>query len=124
MKRRMRYNTFILKEQKMSNSQYKMVRRDLSEQKILINLNKSMVYDIIYYLLITYFNLNIVGYNKNMNEFYGKKIKKGFCVLQLNFKIIESTNTNTTITITPVIGTCQDIDKFIEIFNKKIYTYL
>jgi hypothetical protein len=82
-----------------------------------------MAYDIICYLLTTSFNLNIVGYNKTTNEFYGKKTKQGSCLLQLNFKIVEDTNTTTNVIITPVVGSIRDIDKFIEIFNKRIYTY-
>ena len=116
----MGYYPFILKDKTMSNRQY----MHAYVQEILINLNKSMTYDIICYLLTTNFNLNIVGYNKNTNEFYGKKTKKGCCLLELNLKIIESTNNSTIIIITPIIGTHKDIVKFIENFNKKIYTYV
>lgn len=118
MKNHKVYIPFIITDRTIFH--HKMI---LSQQKILINLNKNMAYDIICYLLTTSFNLNIVGYNKNTCEFYGKKIKRGSCLLQLNLKIIEATNTTTNVIITPVTGTYKDIDKFIETFNKRIYIY-
>ena len=122
MKKHMVYIPFIITDRKAFEC--KMLYRELTQEKILINLNKNMTYDIICYLLTTCFNLNIVGYNKTTNEFYGKKTKKGACLLQLNLKMIEATNNTTNIVITPVIGTYKDIDKFIKIFNKRIYTYM
>jgi uncharacterized membrane-anchored protein YitT (DUF2179 family) len=119
----MGYNPFITTDRKMSQHN-KMLYRKLMNKQIVINLNKNMTYDILCYLLTNNFNLNIVGYNKITNEFYGKKTKKGSCLLQLNLKIIEATNNTTNILITPIIGSCNDIDKFIENFNKRIYTYV
>jgi hypothetical protein len=121
MKKHIGFFHFIKTDRNMFNTKISYI--PVSRHQILVNLSKSMAYDIICYLLTTSFNLNIVGYNKTANEFYGKKTKQGSCWLQLNFKIVEDTNTTTNVIITPVVGSIRDIDKFIEIFNKRIYTY-
>jgi hypothetical protein len=43
---------------------------------IFLCLSKKNAYDIISYLLSASFNLNAVGYNKNINEFWGKRTNK------------------------------------------------
>ena len=97
--------------------------RLVSPKKILIHLNKNKLYDIICYLMSGGLNLNAYGYNKIENNFWGKKMKNKLCVLEFNLEIVELDNTCSYIIITPIIGTNQEFDKFIENFYNCIYIY-
>ena len=90
---------------------------------ILLRVSKKDAYDVICYLLAACFNLNAFGYNKKINEFWGKKLNKEKCFLQFNLQINEINNATTNIVITPIVGTNVEFDKFIHSFNSYISVY-
>lgn len=90
---------------------------------ILICLNKKDAYDVICYLMATSFKLNAFGYNKKINEFWGKKTNKEKCLLQFKLQINEININSSYIVITPIVGTIIDINKFIDYFIQCISVY-
>ena len=90
---------------------------------IFLCLSKKNAYDIISYLLSASFNLNAVGYNKNINEFWGKRTNKENCSLQFNLQINEVDINASYIIITPIVGTSNDIKQFINSFIQCISIY-
>jgi len=109
-----------IKETYFSNvSQYRFV----NPINTLISLSKKDAYDVICYLLAACFNLNAFGYNKKINEFWGKKLNKEKCFLQFNLQMNEIDINTTNILITPIVGTNCEFNKFIQSFNVCISIY-
>jgi hypothetical protein len=90
--------------------------RFASPTNILVSLNKRDAYDKICYLMAASFKLNSFGYNKKINEFWGKRANKEKCLLQFNLQINEIDSNSSYIVITPIVGTVSEIDKFIDSF--------
>jgi hypothetical protein len=111
---------FNIKETSLKNpSKYRLV----TPINILVYLSKKDAYDKICYLLSASFNLNAVGYNKNVNEFWGKRTNKEKCLMQFNLQINEVDINASYIIITPIVGTTNDINKFIDSFIQCITLY-
>ena len=88
-----------------------------------IQLNKSKVYDIVCCIMSSCLDLDSFGYNKRINEFWGKKMKNGLCILHFSLRITEIYNIYSNIVITPIMGTNMIFNKFIETFHSCIYVY-
>ena len=111
---------FNIKETSIKNiSQFRFV----TPINVLIGLNKKDAYDKICYLLAVSFKLNAFGYNKNVNEFWGKRTNKEKCILQFNLQINEVDIDRSYVVITPIVGTISDINKFISSFIQCIGIY-
>jgi hypothetical protein len=111
---------FNIKESYVKNpSKYRFV----TPINILICLNKNDAYDVICYLMSASFKLNTFGYNKKINEFWGKRTNKEKCLMQINLQINEIDINSSYVVITPVVGTSYDINKFIDSFIQCIRTY-
>ena len=111
---------FNIKETYVKNKNH---YRFVTPINLMVCLNKKEAYDIICYLLSGSFNLNAFGYNKKINEFWGKKNNKEKCLLQFNLQINEVSINSSYIVITPTVGTVSEINKFICSFIKCISMY-
>jgi hypothetical protein len=69
------------------------------------------------------FKLNAFGYNKKINEFWGKRANKEKCLLQFKLQINEIDFNSSYVVITPIVGTVSEIDKFIDYFIQCTSTY-
>ena len=111
---------FNIKETNLKNpSKYVFV----TPINILVYLSKNDAYDKMCYLLSASFQLNAFGYNKNDNEFWGKRTNKEKCLLQFYLQINEVDTNASYIIITLVVGTTYDINKFIDSFTQCISLY-
>jgi len=111
---------FNIKKINVKNSlQYRFV----TPINILIGLNKRDAYDKICYLMSASFKLNAFGYNKNVNEFWGKRTNKEKCLLQFNLQINEVDIDASYVIITPIVGTITDFNKLIDSIIQCISNY-
>jgi hypothetical protein len=65
-------------------------------------------------------NVNAFGYNKKLNEFWGKKMNKNCCFLEFTIQIDEIDIDKSIIMITPIIGTSKHFDKLISEFDEHL----
>ena len=92
---------------------------------IICNINIEHLYEIIEKNLEYNDVLNVYGFNKKTQEFWGKQIIKSVNKLHFNLSIRKLDYSQSYITITPIVGTNLEIEKllvnitsFIRLFEK------
>jgi hypothetical protein len=75
-------------------------------------ISKEKIYAIMNLLLVEYCCVNVYGYNKSNDKYWGKKIKNQICELYFEISVKNNGENNSTISIVPNIGTDKNI-KFI-----------
>ena len=63
------------------------------------NANKDKILDIMNIMLVKYCRVDVCGYNKEINEYWGKKIKKNICELHFSISIIDNEPNKSTVLI-------------------------
>jgi hypothetical protein len=111
-----------------TNMKHKMEKvkfRYIQPITIICNVNIEYLYEIIEKNLEYNDGLNVYGFNKKTQEFWGKKIIKSVNKLHFNLSIHKKDYSQSYITITPIVGTNLEIEKllanitsFIRLFEK------
>ena len=77
------------------------------------NISPEMVTELLINSMSKYDDINVFGYNRSRNEIWGKKISKTKHSFHILLSICKKGATNSTITITPVVGEDEQIKKFL-----------
>lgn len=77
------------------------------------NISVEMVTELIINIMAKYDDINVFGCNKSKNEIWGKKITKSKNSFHILISVCKKSTTNSTITITPVVGEDEKIKKFL-----------
>jgi hypothetical protein len=82
-------------------------------QQYVINcdIDSSKICDIMNIILVDYCKVNVCGYNKSDDEYWGKKIKKNVCELQFQISVKNLGENISTVVITPIIGAQKNINE-------------
>lgn len=93
---------------------------------LLCNIHIEQLYEIIVKNLEYNEDINVYGFNKKTNEFWGKRIIKSVNKLHFNLAIHKKDCSQSYIIITPIVGTDTEIEKlldnitgFIRLFEKQ-----
>ena len=78
------------------------------------NANKDKIIDIMNIMLVKYCRVDVCGYNKESNEYWGKKIKKGICELHFTISIMDNEPNKSTVLITVNVGSNETIETLLE----------
>jgi hypothetical protein len=102
---------FIISNKKNCKKQFLIKKRTVLKQySILSSTSKNIIHDIINIIFNEFCKLDVYGYNKVSDEFWGKKGTNLYFRLELK----ELDKKNTTIVINPVIG---DEDEVRRLYN-------
>ena len=78
------------------------------------NANKDKIIDIMNIMLVKYCRVDVCGYNKEINEYWGKKIKKNICELHFSISIMETQPNKSTVLIKVNVGSNETIETLLE----------
>ena len=78
------------------------------------NANKDKILDIMNIMLVKYCRVDVCGYNKEINEYWGKKIKKNICELHFTISIMETQPNKSTVLIKVNVGSNENIETLLE----------
>ena len=68
-------------------------------------------------ILVDYCKVNVCGYNKSDDEYWGKKFKKNVCELQFQISVKNLGENISTVVITPIIGGQKNINDLCKTVN-------
>jgi len=105
-------------------SNHKLERfRIINEIKLAYYLDNSILDKIMQRILTEFCESTVVGYNKYFDKYWCKKMNKGICEFHVELLIIFKGYEYTEIIITPLIGTNENIKKFVFDFHEAIQLY-
>jgi hypothetical protein len=94
-----------------------------NEITIECNINKKKLDNMINYLLIDFCELDVYGYYKFSDEYWGKKIENDTCVLHVTLNILYNNIYSSIIKIQPIIGDKLEIYNLVNNINEAIKLY-
>ena len=74
-------------------------------------LNSADVCDIMNIILSKHCKLNVIGYNKSEDEYWGKQIKQNYCDLYFKLSVKNTGENNCSVIIIPTVGTEKKINE-------------
>lgn len=95
------------------------------ENEIIIecNINKKKLDNMINYLFIDFCELDIYGYHKFADEYWGKKVNNDVCILHFTFNILYNNIYSSIIKIQPIIGDKLELYNLVKNINECIKLY-
>ena len=89
------------------------------------NINKKEICDVMNIILIRFCKVNVCGYNKENDEYFGKKIKNNICELYFTILVVDSGENKSTILIKISNGNKTNVNELLEniIDALRLYEY-
>ena len=89
------------------------------------NINKKEICDVMNIILIRFCKVNVCGYNKENDEYFGKKIKNNICELYFTILVVDSGENKSTILIKISNGNKTNVKELLEniIDALRLYEY-
>lgn len=110
--------------QKSNLSNYKLERfRIINEIRLTYCLDNSILDKIMQRILTEFCESTVVGYNKYFDKYWCKKMNKRICEFHVELIKIYKGYDYTEISIVPLVGTNEDIKKFVFDFHEALQMY-
>ena len=94
--------------------------RHMPQYVINCDIESSKICDIMNIILVDYCKVNVCGYNKSDDEYWGKKINKNVCELQFQISVKNLGENISTVVITPIIGGQKNINDLCKTVNEVV----
>jgi hypothetical protein len=82
--------------------------------KVYCNINKNEICDVMNIILIKFCKVSVCGYNKENDEYFGKKIKNNICELYFTILVVNTGEKKSTILIKISNGNKTNINELLE----------
>jgi hypothetical protein len=93
--------------------------------QVFCDINKNEICDVMNIILIRFCKVNVCGYNKENDEYFGKKIKNNICELYFTILVVDSGENKSNILIKISNGNKTNVIELLEniIGALKLYEY-